>query len=100
MEDVSSEEMIRRAAACRVCRKPHDFIRESVLSGSWASPEDGHGYSPYVQPETLALMHWLAGGERVLPGSYPGVPQKWWTQKIVRPVRGASEAKAPKAQLP
>lgn len=79
--EVTADEAIRSSARCRECNKPHDFIRASATQGSWASPDDGHSYQPYVQPETLALMHYLVTGER--EWRYPCVPAKWWTDKVV-----------------
>lgn len=80
--EMTVAELIRKAAACRRCGKPHDYLRIGPNQRSWASPEDGHEYVPLADPNQLALMHSIATGKYENPWDSQG--NRWWRDEVVK----------------
>jgi hypothetical protein len=75
-------ELLRRAASCEKCGKPHEYRRISDYGQcSWASPDDGHPYASPVDVNTIARLYYLATGKYQSPWT---IPCPWWTEEIVQ----------------
>jgi hypothetical protein len=82
---VTVPELLRKAAACKTCGRPHDYLPRSDGHGrTWASPEDGHGYGPLLDPNRIAEIRRIATGKYESPWVRKGVAVHWWTEEIVK----------------
>ncbi len=87
-------ELLRKAAACKTCDRPHDYLPARVVDVSlpegnsygrtWASPEDGHHYQPPLDPNVIAMLRFLATGKYDSPWRRNGVMAHWWTKEVVK----------------
>jgi hypothetical protein len=68
--DVTADELLKRAAACRDCGKEHEYRQVETSRGSWAAG-DGHAYRPVVDIGIVAKLRYLATGSYVDPWLLP-----------------------------
>jgi hypothetical protein len=73
MSGVTADELLKKAAACEECGKPHEYRWVSANQASWAA-DDGHSYRPAVDMGVVAKLRYLATGQWIDPWAPPKKP--------------------------